>query len=168
MTTQANTAAPAPKAKRILSATKTKPKTPVTAVAKRSKAVKKVDVVKGPATTVVVKAPSVTATQRVFELLVSKAGRRETVTYAEVATVIGGDLSPRTAGAKVVVVLRKVQAFCASVGLPNLTVLVVSDKGVPGDAFWKDLNKVALKVAEKREVVAVLQKSVFDTFAKLA
>ena len=65
---------------------------------------------------------------KIWQVLIARASNRQTITYSELATLIGREIAARGIGPD----LDRVQAFCSQRGLSDLTVTVVaSDSGKP-------------------------------------
>ena len=65
---------------------------------------------------------------KIWQVLSARASNRQTITYSELATLIGREITARGIGPD----LDRVQAFCSQRGLSDLTVTVVaSDSGKP-------------------------------------
>lgn len=66
---------------------------------------------------------------RAWDILTDRAIHRRTITYGELAQLLGIHHRP------IRYVLGFIQSFCMEENLPPLTILVVSKKGVPGTGF---------------------------------
>ena len=89
-----------------------------------------------------------TATQRralkVWQVLIARASNRQTISYGELAGVIGNEVPPPALGRY----LDLVADFCQVRGVPDLTLVVVSiETGQPGKV------REGVDVAEQRELV---------------
>ena len=88
-------------------------------------------------------ATSATRASQIWQILVCKAHNRQTLTYGQLADLLGfgGALSPAN-------ILGRITYYCIQNSLPQLTVLVVNqDTGLPGKGLIKtDFNADREKV----------------------
>lgn len=129
----------------------------------------------------------VSARGRIMATLIMHACEGRVTTYGELAPVVGLPNKGNHMGAAMGNILGDIFRYCQDKGLPYLTSLVVyktgGDKGIPGNLFWElydDRVKPALPEGSgyisyansgrqvKREMLAILQKEVFDFFRPLA
>ncbi len=107
-----------------------------------------------------------------FVHLVNHAIQRRTITYAELASLIGLPPSGNHMASTLGRYLGRILEWCSNTGHPHLTSLVVKGEGspqggIPGKGFWALLNLQNTTTKERRLLTKTYQDAVFNYYGQL-
>lgn len=108
---------------------------------------------------------------KVFRILVSRAQRRMTITYGELASKLPGVPDTGSAmGQALLPLMLDIVNWCKARRIPPLTSLIVrksgADEGLPGSGFWEAHGFDASKLSQdlKWAMTELFHEEVFDFF----